>query len=138
MAQLVKEKEGSLSASPQGLPEGSHVTVVRKNWGTDAIPANKVDYLDMTEFHGGVAHNVPRSVAEAWAQNRRLGLYFLPDGADEAAIMKATGIVPLQPETFSAMIRAYPVDELVTLLGEEKTLELANNLRKALGKAVKQ
>jgi len=132
----VAETAKAFVSPGEAIPEawGDTLTVIRKNWGTAGVPVTGKDYLDTVEFKGGVATNVPRPIAEAWSKKKGLGLYYLPDGVDEEAFVKATGIMPMQPESFAAMLRAYPVDDLVTLLGDQKALEIATALRRALGK----
>lgn len=139
MASLVAERAetGPVTfVGPGGtIPEewGTHVTVIRKNWGTRGIPEKKVDYLDRVEFTGGVARNVPIEVAQAWLKNKLLGLYVLEGTAEADSFIKATGFTPMPPEEFATMIKAFKVEDLAALLGEERTLELANDLRRVLG-----
>ena len=106
------------------LPDGGELTVLRANWGTSQIPEGKRDFLDRTEFVGGVARHVPRETAEKWAKVGRLGLHFLPDDADQTDFIRVTGRAPMEASEFAAMLRAYTPEQILEMLGEERTREL--------------
>lgn len=119
-------------------------------FGYGKVPVGKVTYVDRVKFTDGVARNVPLEVAENWKNGThsetkqpyategskqsygRLDVIILPQDATEADFAKATGIKPMVASKFAALLKAYPVTEIVEALGEERSLQLANELRKAI------
>ncbi len=66
------------------------VCFVRTNWGTAAIPANKVDYVDSFKFVGGAAWDIPASLAIRW-QGHGIGGLALSNNVTREDIALALG-----------------------------------------------
>src|SRR4051812_16402245 len=142
------EKNGVLTfagTKPESLiPEKDLCTVL---YGYGKESANKHAYVDIYEFVGGVGRNIPRSIAMAWAKGVRPDgqpaisrVYIqavLPNDADEAAFVQATGIQIVETPKFAAMIKATEASQLLEMLGREEAVKMADALLKAVGEGKK-
>lgn len=102
-------------------------------------------YIDDYKFVGGVGRNIPRNIAEAWADGRRWQdnkpaasrVYIqaiLPNDANEVDFAKATGVNPMPPSQLAAMIGATNAADLVKALGRKQAAELAEALLSNMNK----
>lgn len=85
---------------------------------------NERHYLDQYEGRGGVIKNVPEKVVESWRKEPRLRIHVLPHDATEVDYAKAAGIRPMNPKKLAAILGASDIDELIQVLGPEKTQRL--------------
>lgn len=149
MPVLEVEEKQEVAQKPVVEVKSRLVTVL---WGYGKERHDHVHKLDHTVFVGGVARNVPRTIAEAWKNGLRpegttkpyamdgkesytpagLDVIILENDATEADFVRATGYKPMQASKFAALLRAYPASEIVEALGTERATQLANELRASL------
>lgn len=114
------------------------VVTVLHGWGK--VSVKDVHWIDTVRFEGGVARNVPFELARKWRKipGMSKGIHILPSDATESEFMKKTGIQPMAPSKFAAMLGAYDLDKLAAELGPERVQEIADKLGAiAQGKVVR-
>lgn len=101
-------------------------------------PTHK-QYVDTVAFEGGIARNVPWTVAQHWKSGTRPDgkpvssrvhiQAILPNNATEEDFARATGIkAGVTNEHMSALLGGLTPEKIAALLGPEKTRELATRL----------
>lgn len=101
------------------------ICFVRRNWGTEHIPAGKTDYVDDYTIVGGIGRNIPYGHAKKWLKTQKVGGYILPNNATIADIVKATGRNPEEPKNIAAAVQTMSADKIAAILGDEEAVKLA-------------
>jgi hypothetical protein len=126
----VKEETAAAAAAPQ-FEDDDMVTLLRRNWGTPAIPAGYVDYLDRYTSVGGVVRNVAYTDAKKYV---KLGLiaqeHVFPNNASTPQFAEATGRNPLSPENLASAVQNMTPEKAAAILGDETALAFAKALQK--------
>jgi hypothetical protein len=130
----VVEKTPSVSKS-EPFEDTDLVTVLH---GFGRVSPLKQEYVDRVLFIGGVARNVPYSIAKWWVKGARpdgkepyghVKVQVLPNDATEADFIKVTGIQPMPAERLAALLAAANLDDIYQALGDAGALRIANGLR---------
>lgn len=134
-----EEKDGGMPQAPaprkseEAFEEDDHVCFVRRNWGTDQIPADKVDYTDEFAFMGGIGRNIPYGRAKKWLKSQRVLGFILPNNATMEQIAETTGRTPEEPRTIAAAIQAMSADKVAAMLGDDEAVKLARQILQQAG-----
>lgn len=120
------------------------VTVLH-GWGR--VASNDRHYVDRVLFLGGVATNVPYSIARHWLNGTRpdgkptegkVKVQLLHNEATEADYIRATGIQPMEAAKLAALLTGADLDAIFAALGSEKALQISDGLRSRIaGKPAK-
>jgi|SRR5579859_618547 len=126
----------STTKETQAFSDEDVVTVLH-GWGV--VRHNDRHYIDNILFEGGVARNVPYTIAKHWKAGTRpdgkpaigrVKVHLLPNDANEVEFARATGIQPMKTNELAAMILATDKQELLKSLGPQRMLELSQELSK--------
>ena len=140
-----KQADGDLVDKTKAIEttEDYLVTVLH---GYGRARAGEKKWVDGTLFTGGVARNVPWSVAKHWVKGTRpdggtpagkVIVEILPNDASlEDYEVKVYGNKPT-PERVSAYLKAIDPDELFAALGNDESWSLMEDLRKRVKEPVK-
>ena len=132
MALTAEAKPKDVELKAQEKPEfedDDYVTYVRTNWGTKHIAADKVDYAEHYTFTGGIARNVPYSVAKVWHKRSTIGGRYFRNNITVEEIARAMGRNPESPENIAAAIQMITPDKVAAVMGDEAALKLAKQLQ---------
>lgn len=130
-----KPIEKAAPARPQEFTDADLVTVLH-GWGR--LHPTERHFIDRVLFTGGVASNVPYSVAKHWKAGTRpdgkptegkVVVHILPNTAREGDYIKATGVQPMAAEKLAALLTGADLDAIFEALGAEKALQIAEGLR---------
>lgn len=113
---------------PLTYEEDDFVCFVRLNWGTPAIPPDKIDYVDKYTFVGGVCRNVLYKHAKYWLRKRQVGGYILAPEATVEDISRVTGRKPEDPNNLAGMVAALTPEKILAMLGTGSAETLARGL----------
>lgn len=132
----VKEKEEKAEPKPEPTFTDTDLVTVLHGWGR--LHPTERHYVDRILFVGGVATNVPYSVAKHWKAGTRpdgkpaegrVMVHILPLTATEGDYIKATGVQPMEASRLAALITGADLDAIFEALGAEKALQIAEGLR---------
>lgn len=109
-------------------------------YGYGKVAPTYKQHVDNYLFVGGVCRDVPFEQVEAWAKGRRLDgkpapsrirlQAVLPNDANDIDFAKAVGSPTLEPDRLVQMIQATEAKALVTAMGRQRAIELAEALLK--------
>ncbi len=103
--------------------------------GYGRLAPQAVHWIDTTKFIGGVARNVPRSLAQKWQEGRTVrNIIILPNDTEDIDFAREAHVAVSTPAQTAASIRAMDVAQLAHELGPEKTKELVKLLQGFLPK----
>jgi len=131
---ITKLPDGCLSAD---AVEDDELYTVLHGWGR--LPHNEKHFVDTTECIGGIMRNVPGTTCRYWLKGTRpdgkptVGRVYvkvLPNTATEREYVLATGIQPMSAENLAAQITSVDLSTIYKALGPQRTLELAQELKK--------
>jgi hypothetical protein len=130
------EQKPEPSSREYSFQDGDEVTVL---FGYGKVHMMQKQYVDNVLFEGGVARNVPYSVAKHWKQGTRPDgkavtsrvhiQAILPNTATEDDFTRVTGLkAAYSPEHVAALLNSLGPDKIAAILGPQKSKELASQL----------
>lgn len=135
------DKDKTEAKAPE-FTDADLVTVLH-GWGR--VGPNDRHYVDRILFLGGVAANVPYSIAKHWKAGTRpdgkptegkVKIQIVDNEATEADYIRATGIQPMAAEKLAALLTGADLNAIFEALGSEKALQISEGLRSRIaGKA---
>lgn len=143
MAAQAPEKEKEKAPEPEAArKEYSDVDLVTVLHGWGRVAPTERHYVDRVLFTGGVANNVPYSIAKHWKNGTRpdgkptegrVVVQIVDNEASEADYIRATGIQPMPAERLAALLTGSDLDAIFEALGAEKALQISEGLRRRIG-----
>lgn len=151
LTQLIGAQQAAPAPPPPSFPnapveekkeEDFFVTVLH---GWPHTPPNKITWIDGTKFVGGVARDVPNSVAQHWLKGTRpdgkpvsgrVVVHVLPGDATAADYARKLNYTPISPSEMASMLDGVDVDALRQAMGQDRFDALAASLTRHVAKPV--